>query len=123
MVGQLPWAQISDLVDLTHLDVSQNYLNSTIGSEIGSLVKLVSLQLDNNYRFDDGGNLLSYGMQGPIPGSIGSLSQLSELRLDNNFVGGAIPATIGNLQSLVTLRLESNNLQSSIPGTLGNLSK
>ncbi|KAL9188967.1 hypothetical protein ACHAXT_011457 [Thalassiosira profunda] len=123
IVGQLPWAQLSGLAGLTHLDVSKNYLASTIGAEIGSMTSLVSLLLDNNYRSDESGNLVSNGVQGPIPGTIGNLGQLQELRLDNNFVGGAIPATLGNLQSLVTLRLESNNLQSSLPATLGNLSK
>ena len=86
IVGQLPCEQLSWLTGLTHLDVSQNYLNPTIGPEIGGLSNLVSLQLDNNYRLDDdSGNLISYGMQGPIPGSIGNLNQLQELRMDSNF--------------------------------------
>ena len=124
MTGQLPWGQISRLAEtLTVLDVSSNYLNSTIGPEVGALSNLITLRLDNNYRVGGDGNPVSHGMMGPIPGSIGSLGMLQELRLDNNYVGGAIPATMGNLRSLVTLRLESNNLQSSIPSALGNLSK
>ena len=124
IVGQIPWAQLSMLAgSLTELDISENYLSSTIGLEIGSLSNLIKLKLDNNYRLDDNDEIISNGIQGPIPGSIGALSKLEELRLDNNFVGGAIPASIGNLQSLITLRLESNNLQSSIPDSIGNLSK
>ena len=125
MIGQIPWSQLSMLAgSLEELDMSENYLSSTIGFEVGSLSNLVMLKLDNNYRLDENDNLISNGIQGPIPGSIGGLSKLEELRLDNNYVGGAIPASIGNLQSsLVVLRLESNNLQSSIPSTIGNLAK
>lgn len=123
IVGQLPWGDFTMLGSLTELDISENYLNSTIGPEIGSLSNLVHLKLDNNYRLDDDDNLISYGIQGPIPGSIASLTVLEELRLDNNYIGGAIPASIGNMKSLTTIRLENNNLQSSIPSSLGNLSK
>ena len=53
--GQLPWGHLSQLVGLTHLDISRNFLNSTIGSRVGSLANLVSLQLDNNYRENQDG--------------------------------------------------------------------
>ena len=121
--GQLPWGHLSQLVGLTHLDISRNFLNSTIGSRVGSLTNLVSLQLNNNYRENQDGSVASHGMQGPIPGVIGNLNQLQELRLDNNFIDGTIPSSMGNLQSLVKLRMESNNLKSSIPSALGNLAK
>lgn len=123
-VGQLPWAALSLLGEsLLVLDASKNYLNSTIGTEIGSLTNLATLLLDNNYRLDDDGNLMSYGIRGAIPESIGNLKQLEDLRLDNNYVGGTIPASLGNLQKLISLRLESNNLQSKIPSTLGSLTR
>ena len=124
MIGQIPWPQLSMLAgSLEEFDMSENYLSSTIGFEVGSLSNLVKLKLDNNYRLDENDVLISNGIQGPIPGSIGGLSKLEEIRLDNNYVGGAIPASIGNLHFLVALRLESNNLQSSIPSTIGNLAK
>ena len=115
--------QDADWLLLVKTITTLNYLNSTIGAEIGSLPKLVTLRLDNNYRLDDDGILISYGIRGSMPGSIGDLKQLEELRLDNNYVGGTLPASLGNLQKLVSLRLESNNLQSSIPSTLGNLAR
>lgn len=109
---------------MTKLDVSKNYLDSTIGSEVGYLYNLVSLRLHDNYRTDDETDSIeSYGIRGPIPSSLGNLNLLQELRLDNNYVSGALPPALGNLQNLVTLRLESNNLESTIPSTLGNLPK
>ncbi len=122
IIGQLPWTQLALLNrTLTKFDISSNYLNSTIGSQIGSLSKLVTLRLDNNYRVDDDGNVISNGFQGTIPGTIGNLNQLVELRIDNNFIAGSLPVSLGNLRNLITLRMEGNNLKSSIPSELGNL--
>jgi Leucine-rich repeat (LRR) protein len=124
LVGQLPWTQLALLnKTLTKFDISSNYLNSTIGTQVGSLSKLVTLRLDNNYRTDADGYLISNGFQGTIPASIGNLNQLVELRLDNNFIAGSLPSSLGKLRNLVTLRAEGNNLKSSIPSELGNLTR
>lgn len=124
IVGQVPWPQIALLNStLTKFDLSSNYLNSTIGSQIGTLTNLVQLKLNNNYRLDDDGYPMSNGFLGTIPGSIGDLNRLEELRLDNNFISGSLPASIGNLRKLEILRLESNNLKSSIPSALGDLTR
>jgi hypothetical protein len=56
--------------------------------------------LDNNYRLDQNGVLISSGIMGIIPSSIGNLKQLKELRLDNNFIQGPLPSALGDLSNL-----------------------
>lgn len=146
LTGRLP-TELSQLERLTILDISMNYLNSNIISDIGNLQNLVALRLDNNYRLNESGELVSSGITGTIPNSIGALKQLRELRLDNNFVEGPLPSALGDLSSLgkmrcamwrllsvqlylqndsiflcvaEVLRIESNNIYGTIPSELGN---
>jgi hypothetical protein len=37
----------------------------------------IALRLDDNYRVDETGNVVSFGMVGSLPESIGNLKQLS----------------------------------------------
>jgi Leucine-rich repeat (LRR) protein len=85
ITGQIP-SELSALTTLTVLDISMNLLDSTLISGIGELENLVTLRLDNNYRLDMNGTLLSYGIKGSIPSSLGSLKQLSKFRINEHLV-------------------------------------
>ena len=78
---------------------------SKLPSEIGKLVKLEQLWLDNN-KLDF------------IPPEIGNLVNLGVLYLDDNLLN-SLPAEIGNLTALRILYLHGNNL-TVLPSTIQN---
>ena len=99
-----------------------NALAGSIPPELGSLTRLISLQLGgtagSNVRVRKVGN----GLTGPIPPELGNLSELRSLSLSNNNLTGSIPSELGNLSNLQGLHLGSNNLKGPIPSELGDLS-
>ncbi|KAF2317521.1 hypothetical protein GH714_023836 [Hevea brasiliensis] len=98
---QLP---IHSHVYFSDLDISDNYFNGSIPTEIG--VCFPSL----NFL-----NLSGNGLTGGIPSSFGKMSQLTELDLSNNRLSGIIPQDlIVGCNSLVHLILSNNNLQGQI---------
>ncbi|XP_057987781.1 cuscuta receptor 1-like, partial [Hevea brasiliensis] len=98
---QLP---IHSHVYFSDLDISDNYFNGSIPTEIG--VCFPSL----NFL-----NLSGNGLTGGIPSSFGKMSQLTELDLSNNRLSGIIPQDlIVGCNSLGHLILSNNNLQGQI---------
>ena len=104
--GGIP-PEIGELINLMHLDLSENELTGQIPSTIGNLSSLDTLYLHNNH--------LTY-----IPESIGNLSSLVSLSFSDNQIT-SLPGSIGNLSSLERLYLHNNNL-TSIPESIENLS-
>lgn len=104
---------ICDLTELTFLDLGGNDLTGSIPSEIGNLTSLQELILIWNK------------LTGPIPAEIGNLTSLQTLYLSGftgrNQLTGSIPAEIGNLTSLEKLYLGNNQLTGPIPSEIGNL--
>ncbi|KAJ9162644.1 hypothetical protein P3X46_022403 [Hevea brasiliensis] len=98
---QLP---IHSHVYFSYLDISDNYFNGSIPTEIGvCFPSLNSLNLSGN------------GLTGGIPSSFGKMSQLTELDLSNNRLSGIIPQDlIVGCNSLGHLILSNNNLQGQI---------
>ncbi|XP_059445078.1 leucine-rich repeat receptor protein kinase HPCA1-like isoform X1 [Corylus avellana] len=100
--------EIQLLSELQTLDLSYNsYLTGQLPPSIGSLKKLVNL------------NLIGCGFFGSIPDTIGNLQQLTTLSLTNNSFSGPIPASIGNLSKLYWLDLAVNQLDGPIPVSPG----
>ena len=108
--GTIP-PELSNLINLSSLDLSNNQLSGTIPPELGSLIQLQRLNLGNNQ------------LSGPIPTELGNLTQLEELDLPGNQLSGSIPTQLGNLTNLRGLLLALNQLSGSIPAEIGNLTQ
>ena len=91
------------------LDLSENELNGTIPSELGSLSNLGVLRLSENQ------------LRGTIPPELGNLTNLEVLNLFENRLSGTIPSELGNLSNLGALALFNNNLRGTIPSDLARL--
>ncbi|XP_052302015.1 receptor-like protein 6 [Populus trichocarpa] len=102
-------SSLGNLTQLTYLVISGNNLNSQITSSLGNLTQLTYLDLSGN-------NLISQ-----IPSSLGNLTQLTFLDLSNNNLSGQIPSSLGNLVHLRSLFLGSNKFMGQVPDSLGSL--
>ncbi|GLU17821.1 hypothetical protein SLE2022_341740 [Rubroshorea leprosula] len=105
--GSIP--DLSRIVNLTFLDLSQNHLSGTIPSNKLS-ERMTTIDLSDNQ------------LDGPIPRSFSDLPQLETLSLDNNHLNGSVPPNIwqnisfnGSTRLLIDLR---NNSLSNITGVL-----
>ncbi|XP_058111771.1 receptor-like protein 35 [Magnolia sinica] len=87
----------------TGIDLSSNYLEGKIPSEMGLLQGLYMLNLSHN-RFS-----------GEIPTSFGNMRGLESLDLSFNHLVGAIPGTLTSLDFLGYLNLSYNNLSGEVP--------
>ncbi|KAF2317539.1 hypothetical protein GH714_024181 [Hevea brasiliensis] len=101
---QLP---IHSHVHFSDLDISDNYFNGSIPTEIG--VCFPSL----NFL-----NLSGNGLTGGIPSSFGKMSLLKELNLSRNGLTGGIPSSFGKMSQLIKLDLSNNHLSGIIPQEL-----
>ena len=95
---------------VTTLGLSFNNMVGTIPPELGSLIKLQTI------------DFCTSGLTGNIPSTLGNLTALRFMLLNDNNLTGSIPPQLGNLDSLQTLFLYGNNLTGTIPPELGNLS-
>lgn len=89
--------------EVTGIDLSANNLSGTLPEELGALIRLKRLVLNDNLLTDT------------IPASIGHISTLEELNLANNSLTGEIPASLGDLRNLEVFDLSRNYLDGSIP--------
>jgi len=64
--------------DLKELNVAKNSFTGELPTELGSLFKLESIQLETNE------------FKGPIPSELGELSKLKRLMLHNNLLTGKV---------------------------------
>lgn len=119
---------------ISQMYFDSNYLVGSIPEEIGNLINLAVLTLEDNLltgiiptsfgKFQNiqvmsvSGNRLS----GQIPSSIGNLTMLNKLFLYNNRFEGSIPSSMGNCQNLLYLDMSRNNLSGSVPSQVIGLS-
>ncbi|XP_028054895.1 probable LRR receptor-like serine/threonine-protein kinase At3g47570 [Camellia sinensis] len=117
-------ADIGNLVSLNALVMDENQLIGSIPTSIGKLVELQDLGFSDNK------------LSGEIPSSIGNLTLLNRLcipreviglsslsiflDLSRNYLTGPIPVEVGNLKNLVELNLSHNKLSGGIPNNLGS---
>ncbi|KAK6248308.1 hypothetical protein QUC31_019873 [Theobroma cacao] len=85
-------------LDLSDLDVSINFFNGSIPTEIGA--KLPSLTFLNMSKNSFGGS---------IPASIGGINSLQSLDLSNNQLSGGLPEHLAMGCSLLSVLILSNN--------------
>ncbi|CAJ2673630.1 unnamed protein product [Trifolium pratense] len=95
-------------MNISHIDLSFNFLQGQIPKSLLSLRKLETLKLSNNE------------LNGSIPDWLGQHGNLKYLNLAENLFHGSIPSSLGNLSSLVELSIGSNFMTSNIPTTIGN---
>lgn len=109
--GSIP-PQISNLFNLTLLNLSSNFLNGTIPTELCRMERLERVYLSNN------------SLSGEIPSAVGDLPHLGLLDLSRNKLSGLIPDSFANLSQLRRLLLYKNQFSGMIPPSLakcGNL--
>ncbi|KAE8726271.1 putative leucine-rich repeat receptor-like serine/threonine-protein kinase [Hibiscus syriacus] len=104
--GPIP-PRISNLVNLTLLNLSSNLLNGSIPHELCRIEKLERVYLSNN------------SLSGEIPVALGNITHLGLLDLSMNKISGSIPDSFANLPQLRRLLLYGNQLSGTIPSSLG----
>ncbi|KAM0042326.1 putative non-specific serine/threonine protein kinase [Helianthus debilis subsp. tardiflorus] len=133
-IKNIPSVKLINFTSLNSLDLSFNYINSTIPVWLSNLTGLMHLYLNHNYfhgeipyllcnlsslvHLDISQNMVS----GPIPQSIGLLLRLEDLYLHFNQLSGNIPISMGQLSKLKSLHLSSNSFETLMPDLLCNLS-
>ncbi|MED6144176.1 hypothetical protein PIB30_013062 [Stylosanthes scabra] len=95
--------------DISHIDLSLNFLHGQLPKTLLNLQSLSFLDLSIN------------NLDGPLSDWLGQIQQLKYLNLYHNSFSGSIPTNLGNLSSLTSLDLNSNNLDGDLPESLGNL--
>jgi hypothetical protein len=127
---------LSELGQLTHLEVESNFLTGTMPAVVGDMENLVYLYMRRNemsYNLDflKGGKLTSLfalwldnnQMTGTIPTEIGLLTDLASVSMTNATLVGSIPTEFGELTDLRRLWLYSNELTGQIPSELNELAE
>ncbi|XP_074296048.1 putative LRR receptor-like serine/threonine-protein kinase At1g56130 isoform X1 [Silene latifolia] len=107
-IGVLP-DDLWNLLYLTNLKISQNYLTGPLSSGIGNLTRLQYLDIGIN------------ALSGPLPKEIGQLTDLRSLGFGSNNFSGSLPSEMGNLKKLQQLYIDSSGVSGPIPSTFANL--
>jgi Leucine-rich repeat (LRR) protein len=110
LLGTMP-SELGNLVKLEALYLNDNSLEGSIPSELGNLVNLEVLNLYDN------------SLEGSLPSELGNLVNLTALYPADNALNGSIPSELGHLVNLEALDLSDNLLAGSIPSELCNLVK
>ncbi|MQM00426.1 hypothetical protein Taro_033157 [Colocasia esculenta] len=101
--GEIPGELMTTLLTLAVVDLSRNFLEGPLPSNIGNLINLRSLDLSGN-RFS-----------GDVPPSLGSCQSMVELYLRGNSLEGSIPPSLGGMKSIQRLDLSLNKFTGRIP--------
>ncbi|GAB4835335.1 hypothetical protein Ancab_000246 [Ancistrocladus abbreviatus] len=96
---------LKNCTSMTGLDLSNNYINGSLPSDIGELIPYVT-RLDLSYN----------ELSGPIPVSLSNCSFLNELHLQHNRLSGQIPPQLAGLGRLKIFVVSNNNLSGPVPG-------
>jgi hypothetical protein len=107
--GQIP--AVTQLPQLTLLNLSYNSLNGTIPLCLGKATELNLLYLSNNH------------LVGSFPDTFTDLVNLQYLYLLNNELTGTLPARLGNLKELLFLNLGVNHFRGTLPASISQLDK
>lgn len=117
------------------LNLSDLRVSGRLGSEIGCLTRLQTLDLSlNNFsgpipaRLGNCSgleylDLSSNGFTGEIPGDLKHLRNLSMLSLYNNSLSGEIPHSLFEIPGLEHVYLHLNVLSGSLPSNIGNVTE
>lgn len=98
--------EMGNLVNLKRLVIIGNRLVGRIPDALGSLSKLLILDLNMNF------------LSGSMPLTFGNLTSLLKLDLSRNELEGKLPVEIGNLRNLTLLDLSGNKFSGGLPKSL-----
>ena len=90
-------AELGNATTLWLLDLSNNFMTSTVPTELGALSILNYMYLEFNY------------FNGTIPSELGDLPHLQELYLNSNDLSGEVPDALELLALNITIFDLSNN--------------
>ncbi|GMN42345.1 hypothetical protein TIFTF001_011565 [Ficus carica] len=99
----------SSFPNLARLKLADASLFGSIPAEIGTLSKLIHVDLSFN------------GLTGQLPPSLANLSQLVVLDLYYNKLNGSVPQQLTSLRNLIALNMSSNSFTGPIPPDIGLL--
>ncbi|WRX34147.1 Leucine-rich repeat - like 10, partial [Theobroma cacao] len=116
--GSIPTEIGAKLPSLMFLNMSKKYFNGSIPSSFGDMSSLESLDLSNNRLV---GYLNTWPWGKLFSGGF-NLTNLNELQLDGNNFSGRIPNVLSNCSALHTLDLSNNHIFGTIPSWMGNMS-
>lgn len=95
---------LKNCTSITSLDLSSNFLNGSIPSDISKIIGfMVMLDLSSN------------NFSGQIPDNLANCSFLNSLKLDSNNFTGSIPPEIGLLGRLKSFNVANNRLTGPVP--------
>jgi Leucine-rich repeat (LRR) protein len=109
--GIIPAAIGQYMPDLRYLDLSYNYLTSSIPRSFCDTTHMRNVDLYSNL------------FTGTIPDCLGSLMDLRGLDANTNQLTGTIPAALSGLERLEYLALYTNSLSGNLHSCLGNYSR
>ncbi|XP_057967795.1 receptor-like protein 15 isoform X2 [Malania oleifera] len=122
---------LTDLNDLSILDISSNYLSGQIPHLLGSKHSLSILNMRKNlfsgqFSCENIPNEyldISYNdLSGTLP-SCSMCRDLQYLHLEGNRIGGSIPEAFLNFSKILSLNIRNNRLFGKIPSVIGSLSR
>lgn len=108
--GPIP-TEIGNLLNMKVLELNNNIMTGTLPTQLGQLTKLEQLKLNSNV------------FAGSIPTEIESMKSLSTIDLRGNALTGPIPSEIGLMAHLTEIRLEGNNFTGTIPEEVASLKR
>ncbi|XP_071679626.1 receptor kinase-like protein Xa21 [Lolium perenne] len=102
LTGAFP-PELSNLVNLGSLDVSDNMISGSIPASLAQCTSLEYLVMQGNL------------FQGTIPASMSQLRGLLVLDVSRNNLSGDIPVFLGDMHGLVTLNISFNKFEGKVP--------
>ncbi|CAO2037188.1 unnamed protein product [Urochloa humidicola] len=107
LYGMLDGTRVTNLKNLSHLDLGGNRLTGNIPGTIGDLRRLEVLRLDHN------------DMSGELPSALSNCTNLITVDLRNNYFSGELAkVNFSTLINIKTLDLLFNNFTGTIPDSI-----